>query len=95
MEFATVRCYALYMIYISPHLTLNEDELTFRFVRAPGPGGQNVNKVSSAVELRLDVARSSALPDALKQRLSKLAGRRLTADGILLIDAHRFRAVSV
>jgi len=83
------------MIYISPHLTLNEDELTFRFVRAPGPGGQNVNKVSSAVELRLDVARSSALPDALKQRLSKLAGRRLTADGILLIDAHRFRTQSM
>lgn len=79
------------MINITPDLTLDETELTFSFVRASGPGGQNVNKVSSAVELRLDVARSPSLPDALKERLKKLAGRRLTDDGVLLIDAHRFR----
>jgi ribosome-associated protein len=83
------------MIQITPQLALDETELNFRFVRAPGPGGQNVNKVSSAVELRFDVARSSALPDALKQRLVKLAGKRLTADGLLLIDAHRFRTQSM
>lgn len=79
------------MIQITSQLWLNEDELSFRFVRASGPGGQNVNKVSSAVELRFDVAGSPALSDEIRQRLSKLAGKRLSADGILLIDAHRFR----
>lgn len=79
------------MIHITSHLTLDEAEISFAFVRASGPGGQNVNKVSSAVELRLDVARSPSLPDALKQRLKKLAGRRLSDEGVLLIDAHRFR----
>ena len=79
------------MIRISPQLALNEDELSFRFVRASGPGGQNVNKVSSAVELRFDVAGSTALTDEIRQRLGKLAGKRLSTDGILLIDAHRFR----
>ncbi|OFZ68084.1 MAG: peptide chain release factor I [Betaproteobacteria bacterium RBG_16_58_11] len=79
------------MIKITPDLFLDETELTFSFVRASGPGGQNVNKVSSAVELRFDAARSPSLPDALKERLKKLAGRRLSDDGVLLIDAHRFR----
>lgn len=79
------------MIKINPELFVDETELTFSFVRASGPGGQNVNKVSSAVELRFDVARSPSLPDALKERLKKLAGRRLADDGVLLIDAHRFR----
>lgn len=79
------------MIKITPDLALNETELTFSFVRASGPGGQNVNKVSSAVELRFDVAHSPSLPDALKERLIKLAGKRLSIDGVLLIDAHRFR----
>ena len=79
------------MIRITPQLALNEDELSFRFVRASGPGGQNVNKVSSAVELRFDVAGSTALTDEIRQRLGKLAGKRLSTDGILLIDAHRFR----
>ena len=79
------------MINITPDLVLDEMELTFSFVRASGPGGQNVNKVSSAVELRFDVAHSPSLPEALKARLKKFAGRRLTGDGMLLIDAHRFR----
>lgn len=79
------------MIQITPFLALAEDELTFRFVRASGPGGQNVNKVSSAVELRFDVARSTTLADDVKQRLCRLAGKRVSSDGVLLIDAHRFR----
>lgn len=78
------------MIIITPNLVLDESELRFSFVRASGPGGQNVNKVSSAVELRFDVAQST-LPEGLKARLPKLAGKRLTEDGVLLIDAHRFR----
>jgi len=79
------------MIKINSHLAIPEDEIAFRFVRASGPGGQNVNKVSSAVELRFDVAHSPTLPDEIKQRLIKLAGKRLSDDGVLLIDAHRFR----
>lgn len=79
------------MLPITATLSLDESELDFRFVRAPGPGGQNVNKVSSAVELRFDVARSPSLPDDVKARLAPLAGRRLSADGILTLDAHRFR----
>jgi len=79
------------MIPITPPLALNEDELTFRFVRASGPGGQNVNKVSSAVELRFDVTHSPSLPDEVKARLKQFAGSRLSEDGILVIDAQRFR----
>jgi ribosome-associated protein len=72
-------------------LAIPEDELTERFVRAAGPGGQNVNKVASAVELRFDVARSRALPDAVRARLLARRDRRLTADGVLVIQANRFR----
>lgn len=79
------------MIRVTDTIEIDEDELEESFVRASGPGGQNVNKVSSAVQLRFDVRRSRALPDAMAIRLMKLAGRRLTADGVLVISAERFR----
>lgn len=68
-----------------------EDELEESFVRASGPGGQNVNKVSSAVQLRFDVLNSPSLPDDVKQRLLRLAGRRASAEGVIQISAMRFR----
>lgn len=68
-----------------------EDELEESFIRASGPGGQNVNKVSSAVQLRFDVVNSASLPDEVKQRLLQLAGRRASAGGVIVISAMRFR----
>ena len=80
------------MLEITPDLFLDERELTFEFIRASGPGGQNVNKVATAVQLRFDAARSASLPEAVKSRLMKLAGRRMTGDGVLLIEAKRYRS---
>jgi ribosome-associated protein len=76
---------------ITPAIALDESELVERFVLSSGPGGQNVNKVASAVELRFDAAHSPSLPDDVKQRLKTLAGRRVTKDGVLVLHGHRFR----
>lgn len=79
------------MIRINDRISIDEAELEEQFVRSSGPGGQNVNKVSTAVELRFDVARSNALTPPIRQRLVRLAGNRLTKDGVLIIRAERFR----
>ena len=79
------------MIRITETISLDEREIEERFVHASGPGGQNVNKVATAVQLRFDVAGSS-LPDDVRERLIRLAGRRLTKDGVLVITAQRHRA---
>lgn len=78
------------MVQITPRLAVNDEALSVRFVRASGPGGQNVNKVATAVELRLELGRSG-LPTSVIERLTALAGRRVTAEGVLVLEARRFR----
>lgn len=79
------------MIHITRTITIDESEIQEYFVRASGPGGQNVNKVATTVQLRFDVANSRSLPEEVRIRLISLAGNRITEDGILIIDARRFR----
>ena len=79
------------MIHITPRITIDESELAESFVRASGPGGQNVNKVASAVQLRFDVRHSPSLPEDVRHRLMRLAGHRLTLEGVLVITAQRHR----
>ncbi len=79
------------MVEITPSLWVDESELKLDFIRASGPGGQNVNKVSSGVQLSFDIHNSPSLPGAVKERLLRLAGRRATAEGILVIEAKRYR----
>ena len=78
------------MIQITPTFAIDENELQFAFIRSSGPGGQNVNKVATAVQLRFDVKRS-ALPEEAKERLRHLAGNRITMEGELLIEAKKYR----
>ena len=80
------------MIEVTPAILIPEDEITERFIRAAGPGGQNVTKVSTAVELRFDVRRSPSLPNDVAVRLMKLAGRRLTQDGVLVLSVMTHRS---
>jgi ribosome-associated protein len=79
------------MIRITDRISLDEDEIEERFVRASGPGGQNVNKLSSAVQLRFDVRHSPSLTEEVRLRVEHMAGRRLTRDGVLVIMAQRHR----
>jgi len=79
------------MIHIAPGISIAEEELEFAFVRASGPGGQKVDKVASAVQLRFDVAGSRSLPAEVKGRLVRLAGSRMSAGGVLVIEARRYR----
>jgi ribosome-associated protein len=79
------------MLRVTPAIAIDDSELEESFIRAGGPGGQNVNKVASAVQLRFDVRASPSLPEAVKARLAELAGARMTKDGVLVITAREHR----
>jgi len=79
------------MIRVTETIMISEDEIQQQFIRASGPGGQNVNKVATAVQIRFDAAHSPSLPEDVRERLKHFAGKRMTRDGFLIIDARRFR----
>lgn len=79
------------MIYVTHTIAINENDIQEHFIRSSGPGGQNVNKVATHVQLRFDVANSASLTEEVRKRLILLAGNRVTEDGILIIEARRFR----
>ena len=79
------------MIRINAEIALEDREIEESFLRSPGPGGQNVNKLETAVQLRFDVRHSPSLPEPVRRRLERLAGRRLTGEGVLVLTAHRHR----
>jgi len=87
-----IRIKVMAVIPITPEIAIDEREIRFEFIRASGPGGQKVNKSSSAVQLRFDVLRSPNLPEEVRSRLITIAGRRLSEEGILVIEAKRFRS---
>jgi len=79
------------VLQITPSIAIDDSEIEERFIRSSGPGGQNVNKVATAVQLRFDVGRSGAIDDEVRERLKTIAGSRMTADGVLVIDSRAFR----
>lgn len=79
------------MIEITPSLSIDESEIQLDFIRSSGPGGQNVNKVATAAQLRFDVSHSPSLPEDVRARLLQIAGSRVTTEGILIIEAHQYR----
>ena len=79
------------MISITDTISIDEKDIREEFIRSSGPGGQNVNKVATAVQLRFDIANSASIPEEIKARLIRLSGRRITADGVLILTARRFR----
>ncbi len=79
------------MIYVTPEISIDEKDIRLDFIHGSGPGGQNVNKVASAVQLRFNVERSGGIPDDIRTRLIRLAGKRISDDGVLIIHAKRYR----
>jgi ribosome-associated protein len=80
-------------LQVNENITLRADEIEERFIHSPGPGGQHVNKAATGVQLRFHLRQSHSLPDAVRDRLIRIAGRRVNKDGILIIEAHRYRSL--